>query len=161
MSYIGPLSESPGADFPPCDQGETTGGVNPDWSTFDTPSDSGVDGFDALMPGLATAERWMGPLALGYEMGRLGAAFVADGERIGTQTCTAGARLFGGWLGSSCGAALGQGGGEILGAGIGACCGGPLGAVAGGAIGSVVGHLGGALTGGYFGARAGGALVAG
>ncbi len=94
------------------------------------------------------------PAAISIDTARLGAAYVADGDRAGTRTLHTAGSVAGGWAGAAAGAAAGAEGGAWAGGALGALFGG-VGAVPGAAIGGVVGGLAGGIAGSFAGSAVG------
>ncbi len=94
------------------------------------------------------------PVGVALDAARLGTAYLADGNRVGTHLVQTGAGIAGGWAGAAAGTAAGAEGGAALGgaigalfAGVGAVPGAAIGGVAGGIIGGVAGAYGGSIAG--------------
>lgn len=83
------------------------------------------------------------PVGIAADTYAISSAYVADGNRIGTETKVAVAESVGGWAGAGAGAL----GGAKTGAAIGTVIGGPIGTAVGAVAGGVVGAIGGALVG--------------
>jgi hypothetical protein len=94
------------------------------------------------------------PVGVALDATRLADAYLADGDRVGTQMVQTGAGIAGGWAGAAAGAAGGAEGGAELGGAIGALVAG-AGAVPGAAIGGVVGGIAGGIAGAFGGSIAG------
>ncbi len=99
------------------------------------------------------------PVGIAFDAARLGDAYLADGDRVGTQMVQTGAESAGGWAGAAAGAAGGAEGGAALGGAIGALFAG-AGAVPGAAIGGVAGGIAGGIAGAFAGSIAGEHIVA-
>ncbi len=98
------------------------------------------------------------PVGVALDTARLANAYLADGDRVGTQMVQTGASIAGGWAGAAAGAAGGAEGGAALGGAIGALFGG-AGAVPGAAIGGVAGGIAGGIAGAFMGSIAGEHIV--
>jgi hypothetical protein len=148
-----------GSPFPHVNINPTLSG-RPDPHTRISPQALRVAGGTART--LETFGRVARPVAIATDAVRLGAAFHADGNRIGNNTIRTGGSVAGGWAGAAAGAWAGAQGGAAAGAAIGALFGG-VGAAPGAAIGGFIGGLGGGILGGFggsaLGERAAGAAI--
>jgi hypothetical protein len=131
-------------------QKEFVGGKDP--HTPISPGAYKAAGLTARM--VESVEKVALPVGLALDAARLANAYLADGDRVGTQMVQTGAGIAGGWAGAAAGAAGGAEGGAELGGAIGALVAG-AGAVPGAAIGGVVGGIAGGIAGAFGGSIAG------